>query len=181
MLKKQKIKLHVRRLYKEGHRTQITGLRYYNVYGQQENHKGRMASTAYHFYHQLKETGAARLFEGSETFLRDFIYVGDVVKVNLFFYENPGISGIFNCGTGKAESFTAIADTMIKSLGSGKKETTPFPERLKGKYQKYTCADLTNLRNAGYTEKFRSVAQGAAEYFTYLDDSEGFIPVSRRS
>ncbi len=171
----------VREVFRSGTHPQIAGLRYFNVYGQQENHKGRMASTAYHFYHQLQSEGKAKLFEGSDTFLRDFVYVDDVVRVNLFFYENPGISGIFNCGTGRAESFSAIAESLIKYMGGGTVETVPFPEKLKGKYQAYTKADLTALRKAGYDRDFMTVDLGVKKYYEYLSGSEGFIPASKRS
>ena len=155
--------------------SQIVGLRYFNVYGQQENHKGRMASTAYHFFHQLKEEGKAKLFEGSENFIRDFIYVDDVVDVNLFFFMHKEKNGIFNCGTGKAESFIEIAKTLIELEGKGALETIPFPEKLKGKYQKFTQADLENLRKIGYKKEFLSVKEGVKKYYKYLSENEGYL------
>jgi len=159
---------------------QTAGLRYFNVYGQQENHKGRMASTVYHFYHQLKETGEARLFEGSDKFLRDFIYVDDVVEVNLFLLDHPEISGIYNCGTGKAESFTLIARTLTELMGQGKLKTVPFPEELRGKYQSFTQAETTALRQAGYTRTFTELKEGVSLYYEYLDKHEGFFPYEVR-
>jgi len=159
---------------------QVAGLRYFNVYGQQENHKGRMASTVYHFYHQLKETGEARLFEGSDTFRRDFIYVDDVVDVNLFLLNHPRVSGIYNCGTGKAESFTLIARTLTERMGCGTLVTVPFPDALKGKYQAFTEADTDALRKAGYDRPFTGLKQGVSLYYDYLEKYDGFLPYEVR-
>lgn len=135
---------------------QIVGLRYFNVYGPQENHKARMASVAYHFFHQLADSGVVRLFKGTDGYgdgeqRRDFVYVKDIVDVNLFFYDNPANNGIFNCGTGKANTFNAVAKAMIKANGGGKIEYIEFPATLKGKYQNFTEADLAQLKAAGYT------------------------------
>lgn len=158
---------------------QIVGLKYFNVYGPQENHKGRMASVAYQFYNQLKASDTLKLFEGVDGYAngeqrRDFIYVKDVAKVNLFFLDNPQISGIYNCGTGKAQSFNDVAQAVIKHLGRGKIEYIPFPEVLKGKYQSFTQADASKLLAAGYTGGFSDVAAGVAEYCQILDQTEGY-------
>ena len=158
---------------------QIVGLKYFNVYGPQENHKGRMASVAYQFYNQLKAGDTLKLFEGVDGYAngeqrRDFIYVKDVAKVNLFFLDNPQISGIYNCGTGKAQSFNDVAQAVIKHLGRGKIEYIPFPEVLKGKYQSFTQADASKLLAAGYTGGFSDVATGVAEYCQILDQTEGY-------
>lgn len=158
---------------------QIVGLKYFNVYGPQENHKGRMASVAYQFYNQLQESDTLKLFEGVDGYAngeqrRDFIYVKDVAKVNLFFLDNPQVSGIFNCGTGKAQSFNDVAKAVIKHLGRGKIEYIPFPEVLKGKYQSFTQADASKLLAAGYTGGFSDVATGVAEYCQILDQTEGY-------
>lgn len=158
---------------------QVVGLKYFNVYGPQENHKGRMASVAYQFYNQLKEGETLKLFEGVDGYAngeqrRDFIYVKDVAKVNLFFLDNPQISGIYNCGTGKAQSFNDVAQAVIKHLGRGKIEYIPFPEVLKGKYQSFTQADASKLLAAGYTGGFSDVAMGVAEYCKILDQTEGY-------
>lgn len=156
--------------------TQVAGLRYFNVYGPQENHKGKMASVAFHFFNQHKEGAKVRLFEGSEEFRRDFIHVNDVVAVNMFLYENPGVSGIFNCGTGKARSFADIAEVFKARYGKNfESEIIPFPEQLKGKYQKYTQADLTNLRKAGYAAEFLSLEQGVGAYLDVLEKTGGYI------
>ena len=142
---------------------QILGLRYFNVYGPQENHKGRMASVAFHLFNQLQDSGKMKLFEGSEEFLRDFIHVADVVKINLHFFKTKS-SGIFNAGTGKARSFTDIARAMQSMHGNGIIEDIPFQEDLLGKYQKFTEAGLDNLRAAGYTEDFMSLEEGVRQY-----------------
>ena len=152
---------------------QILGLRYFNVYGPQENHKGRMASVAFHLFNQLHDSGKMRLFEGSEEFRRDFIHVEDTVKINLHFYKTKS-NGIFNAGTGKSRSFMDIARTMKDIHGNGKIEYIPFPKDLSGKYQKFTEANLDNLRQAGYSEDFLSLEEGLKKYFHQLSSSNGF-------
>ena len=153
-------------------KSQVLGLRYFNVYGPQENHKGRMASVAFHLFHQLQETGKMRLFEGSESFRRDFIHVADTVKINLYFYESK-TSGIFNAGTGKARSFEDIATTLKSLHGSGEIESIPFPEDLHGKYQEFTEAGLDKLRAAGYSKEFMSLEEGVQQYFEQLSTTDG--------
>ncbi|MER2910418.1 ADP-glyceromanno-heptose 6-epimerase [Morganella morganii] len=150
--------------------SQICGFRYFNVYGPREGHKGSMASVAFHLNNQILNGENPKLFSGSENFLRDFIYVGDVADVNLWFWKNAK-SGIFNCGTGRAESFQAVADavTGFHSERQCALDYIPFPEKLKGRYQAYTQADLTNLRAAGYPGKFKTVAEGVREYMTWLN------------
>lgn len=170
---KQQFDNYVRRIWQDAEAhgetlSQITGFRYFNVYGPREQHKGSMASVAYHLNSQIKAGENPKLFEGSETFKRDFVYVGDVCKVNLWFLEK-GVSGIFNCGTGHAESFQAVADAVIKHHGKGEVVTVPFPEHLKGRYQTFTQADLTKLRAAGYNQPFKSVAEGVAEYMAIFN------------
>ncbi|MGF1784352.1 ADP-glyceromanno-heptose 6-epimerase [Photobacterium swingsii] len=170
---KQQFDNYVRRVWQDAEEhgeklSQVTGFRYFNVYGPREQHKGSMASVAFHLNSQINKGENAKLFAGSETFQRDFVYVGDVAKMNLWFLEN-GVSGIFNCGTGNAESFQAVADAVIKHHGKGGVETVPFPEHLKGRYQTYTQADLTKVRAAGYNEPFKSVAEGVAEYMALIN------------
>ncbi len=155
--------------------TQVVGLRYFNVYGQQENHKAKMASVINHFHNEIKNEGKMKLFEGSEGFLRDFIYVDDVVNVNLFFFDNPSVKGIFNCGTGKAESFLKIAKIMENLYEGTKVEFIPFPDALKNKYQTFTQADLTNLRKAGYKKEFTSLEEGIKKYVKYLKENDGYL------
>lgn len=167
---------------------QIVGLRYFNVYGQREQHKGRMASVAYHFFNQFRAEGHVKLFEGCEGYanggqLRDFVSIEDVVKVNMFFLEHPNKSGIFNLGTGKAQSFNDVAVATINTLRAAKGEEAlsleqmlaqqlmryiPFPEQLKGKYQSYTQADVSALRSAGYADSFLTVEQGTGRYVNHL-------------
>lgn len=154
--------------------SQILGLRYFNVYGYQENHKDKMASVAFHMFNQIRKKEDIKLFEGSEGFLRDFIFIEDVVKVNLFFYENKK-HGIYNCGTGKARSFVDIAQT-IKSLNkSAKLSYIPFPENLKGKYQVYTQADTTKLRATGYTTNFHTLEEGITKYYHKFQETNGYL------
>jgi len=163
---------------------QIVGLRYFNVYGPREQHKGRMASVAYHFFNQYRATGKVKLFEGCDGYanggqLRDFVSIEDVVKVNMYFLDNPHLSGIFNLGTGQAQSFNDVAAATINSLRAvdekdalslvelqqqGLIEYIPFPDQLRGKYQSYTQADIGALRKTGYVEPFLSVELGVARY-----------------
>lgn len=155
--------------------SQIVGIRYFNVFGPREAHKGSMASTAFHFSNQVKENGVARLFAGTEGYgdgeqERDFVFVGDCVNVNLWMMDNPDVSGVFNCGSGRAQSFNDMANAVIAYLGQGKIEYIPFPEHLKGAYQSYTCADLSNLRAAGYDAPFRTVEEGVTAYMKVLDE-----------
>lgn len=166
---------HVRHRQAQGSlHTHVTGLRYFNVYGPQENHKGHMASVAFHLYRQLKEGGAMKLFEGSEGFRRDFVHVDDAVAVVLHFLDRPA-TGIFNCGTGRAEPFTAVAAQLKALCPSSEVKQIPFPDHLKGKYQEYTCADVHNLRAAGCLHPFMSLAEGMARYFSVLQDSGGYL------
>ncbi len=163
---------HVRRLFLEV-QSQIVGLRYFNVYGPREQHKGSMASVAFHLNEQVQNSGKVKLFSGCDGYAdgeqqRDFIYVSDVVDVNLWFLDNPEISGIFNCGTGQSEPFNNVANAVLEWHQQGKLEYIPFPEKLKGHYQSFTQADLDNLRNAGYQAKFKTVAQGTKEYLDWL-------------
>lgn len=156
-------------------RSQLVGLRYFNVYGPREQHKGPMASVAYHFYRQLVEGGQVRLFEGSGGYgngeqRRDFVFVDDVVAVNLWFLSNPDKSGIFNLGTGRSQSFNELANAVIAHQGRGYIEYIPFPSQLLGCYQSYTQADISALREAGYTDEFRTVEQGVASYMRWLNE-----------
>jgi ADP-L-glycero-D-manno-heptose 6-epimerase len=153
--------------------SQVVGLRYFNVYGPREQHKGSMASVAFHFNNQILTDGEARLFEGTEGYgngeqLRDFVYVDDVCNVNLWFLDNPGVSGIFNTGSGAAQSFNDVANAVIKWHGNGKIRYIPFPEHLKGAYQSFTQADLTQLRKAGCDVAFRPVEEGVKDYLDKL-------------
>lgn len=155
---------HVRGLLPQAAST-VAGLRYFNVYGPRESHKGRMASMVYQLYRQLRDTGRARLFEGSGGYSageqrRDFVSVRDAVAVNLFFAEGPTRKGIFNVGTGAARSFNDITRYLAHALGRGDVEYIPFPEGLRAKYQNLTEADLSALRAAGYASNFASLEEG---------------------
>ncbi|MDR1662601.1 MAG: ADP-glyceromanno-heptose 6-epimerase [Azoarcus sp.] len=155
----------------------VAGLRYFNVYGPREQHKGSMASVAYHFNNQLHDSGRVRLFEGSDGYgpgeqRRDFIHVDDVVAVNLWLFDHPEVRGIFNLGTGRAQSFNDVARAAIdwhRARGvSGGIDYIPFPDDLKGRYQSFTEADMSALRGAGYDRPFMDVATGVAAYLDWL-------------
>ena len=157
--------------------SQVVGLRYFNVYGPRESHKGPMASVAWHLHRQVQQDGEARLFQGSGGYadgeqLRDFVYVDDVVDVNLWFARHADVSGIFNVGTGRAATFNELADAVIGWHGTGRKRYIPFPEHLERAYQNYTQADIAKLRRAGYDRPFADVASGIG---AYLDNVEGSI------
>lgn len=171
---------------------QIAGFRYFNVYGPNEQHKGRMASVAWHFFNQYRKNGCVQPFSGSGGYSdgeqkRDFVSVEDVVKVNLHFFEHPETSGIFNCGTGRAQSFNDVACAVLNACRAernlpamdlaglhreGLIRYLPFPEALAGKYQHFTQADLQNLRHSGYTGIMRPVEQGVTEYVASLLKAE---------
>lgn len=168
--------------------SQVVGFRYFNVYGPRENHKGRMASVAYHHFNQYRAEGKVKLFEGSHGYgpgeqRRDFVFVGDVAKVNLWFLDHPQKSGIFNLGSGRAQSFNDVAVASVNGARALKGESelslaamveqgiveyVAFPEALKGKYQAFTQADLGKLRAAGYADDFASVEQGQRQYVEWL-------------
>lgn len=153
--------------------SQVAGLRYFNVYGPREQHKGKMASVAWHFSQQVAADGECRLFEGSDGYgngeqRRDFIFVGDCVAVNLWLLDNPQVSGIFNCGTGRSQTFNDVADAVIDWHGRGAKRYIPFPENLVGRYQSYTEADMSALQAAGYPHRFRPVEEGVPAYLDWL-------------
>jgi ADP-L-glycero-D-manno-heptose 6-epimerase len=167
-----------------GKTAQIAGFRYFNVYGPNEAHKGRMASVAFHAYQQLLASGKVKLFVGSGGYgngeqRRDFVHVDDVVDVNLWFLDRRDVSGIFNCGTGRAQTFNELAAAAINAVqgtrhsvkelvDKGLIEYIPFPQGLKERYQSFTEADLSRLRGAGYAGEFRTVEQGVAAYVAEL-------------
>lgn len=176
---------YVRRRAEEG-AAQVAGLRYFNVYGPNEAHKKqtKMHSIALQAYEQFRADGHVSLFVGSDGYgdgeqRRDFIHVDDAVAVNLWLLENREVSGIFNCGTGRAQTFNEVAAAVINAV-NGTRETAaelagrkliryiPFPPKLLGKYQSYTQADLSSLRAAGCVQEFRSVQQGVADYVKAL-------------
>ena len=175
----------VRQRLAEGVASQVAGFRYFNVYGPYEAHKGRMASVALHNYNEFRADARVRLFEGSHGYdhgeqRRDFVYVDDVIDTNLFFLEHPAKSGIFNLGTGCAQSFNAVAAAVVNSCTGGNPRPLhelqaaglikyiSFPEALRDKYQAYTRADLSRLRAAGYEGDFADVSEGISRYVAWL-------------
>ena len=170
--------------------SQVVGFRYFNVYGPRESHKGRMASVAFHHFQQFRSQGKVKLFEGCDGYAdgeqrRDFVHVGDVTSVNLFFLDHPEKSGIFNVGSGRAQPFNDLAMASVNGcralfgeaalplaelVQQGLIEYIPFPADLKGKYQSFTEADLTRLRKAGYDAPFASVEEGVAQYVNWLNE-----------
>lgn len=183
----------LRRRMKEGLTAQVAGFRYFNVYGPQEQHKGRMASVAFHNFNQYRETGKVKLFGGYDGWdngsqSRDFVSVEDVVNVNLFFLDNPDKSGIFNLGSGRAQPFNDVAVatvnacrrhegkpalTLAELVQQGILEYIEFPEALKGKYQSFTQADIGKLREAGYDAPMLTVEQGVDRYVDWLIARQG--------
>jgi len=169
-------------------KTQVVGFRYFNVYGPHEQHKGRMASVAYHQFHQFKNEGRVKLFgeyggyaQGAQ--MRDFVFVDDVVAVNLWFFDHPAQSGIFNLGSGRAQPFNDVACAVVNTLRAldghvplaletmatmGLIEYIPFPDALRGKYQCYTQADLGALRATGCNHTFADVATGVGKYVQWM-------------
>ncbi len=178
----------LRRRMAEGLTAQVAGFRYFNVYGPQEQHKGRMASVAFHNFNQYRETGKVKLFGGYDGYAdgtqsRDFVSVEDVVKVNLYFLDNPDKSGIFNLGSGRAQPFNDVAVatvnacrrhegkpalTLSELVAQGILEYIDFPDALKGKYQSFTQADIGKLRSAGYSDAMLTVEQGVDRYVDWL-------------
>tara|TARA_B100001063_G_C16743310_1_gene546021 strand:+ start:820 stop:1776 length:957 start_codon:yes stop_codon:yes gene_type:complete len=158
-------------------KTQVAGLRYFNVYGPRENFKGSQSSTAFHFYNQVNKDGLLKLFKGTDGYIdgmqmRDFIYVKDCIKVNLWLLDNPNISGTFNVGTGEARTFNDMGNAVIASMGKGKIEYIEFPKHLEGSYQNYTQADMSALRRVGYKDSFFKLEDGVADYIKYLNKCE---------
>ncbi len=159
---------------------QVAGLRYFNVYGPNEQHKGRMASVAFHAFNQFRAEGKVKLFVGSGGYgngeqRRDFVHVDDVVGVNMWLLERRDVSGVFNCGTGRAQTFNDVATAVINAVKGTQSSTAelvsqglityiPFPEQLVGKYQSFTQADIGALRSAGYSRPFLSVEEGVGRY-----------------
>ncbi|HIG13950.1 MAG TPA: ADP-glyceromanno-heptose 6-epimerase [Gammaproteobacteria bacterium] len=166
----------------------IVGLRYFNVYGPRESHKGQMASMAWHFYQQFVENRKVRLFHGTGGYgdgeqLRDFVNVDDVVKVNLFFSNHTEMSGIYNVGTGHSRSFNDLALAVInglallngepvverqQALSQGWLEYFSMPDTLTSRYQSFTEADISRLRNQGYAAPFLTLEEGVTKYVTEL-------------
>lgn len=167
---------------------QVVGFRYFNVYGPREQHKGRMASVAFHQFNQFSAEGKVKLFGdyggyGPGAQMRDFVFIDDVVAVNLWFFDHPGVSGIFNLGSGRAQPFNDVAVAVVNAMrgiqgeaalpleaiaSGGLIEYIPFPDALRGKYQCFTEADLTALRATGCDHSFADVQTGVAKYVQWL-------------
>ena len=167
---------------------QVVGFRYFNVYGPREQHKGRMASVAFHQHHQFRQEGRVKLFAeyggyGPGEQQRDFVFIDDVVAVNLWFFDHPERSGLFNLGSGRAQPFNDVALSVVNAERAVRSEAAltlaqavqadliayiPFPDALRGKYQCYTQADLRALRAAGCEHEFADVRTGVTQYMTTL-------------
>lgn len=153
--------------------SQVVGLRYFNVYGPREAHKGSMASVAFHLNTQLDNGDTVRLFSGSDGYAagaqrRDFVYVSDVAEINLWFLDHPHVNGIFNVGTGRSQTFNEVAEAVLAYHQRGEIVYVPFPENLKGSYQSYTQANLDALRAVGCAHAFKPVAEGVHAYMEWL-------------
>jgi len=167
---------------------QIVGLRLFNVYGPNEDHKGDMASAAYQFYQVRKKFKVIQLFgdydgvKGGEQ-KRDFVHVQDVARLNCWFLDHPEISGIFNVGTGVATTFYDIATQVAKHFGEPEAyiKTVDFPAELKGQYKSYTCANTSKLRRAGSTLRFRGIKEGIKEYMEWLEEHDLSAKATPRS
>jgi ADP-L-glycero-D-manno-heptose 6-epimerase len=154
----------------------VVGLRYFNVYGPREQHKGRMASVIHHFTRQLKDTGTIRMFEGSGGYAdgeqrRDFVFVKDLARINMFFggllpnSPHKPVQAVVNAGTGEARTFKAVAEALMEVHAKGTIEYIPFPGDLKDRYQHYTQAEVTGLRAAGYSAGFTALEDGVKQTF----------------
>ena len=167
-------------------KSKIIGLRYFNVFGPQENHKGKMASIFYQIYKRMKHGGGPRLFKGTDGYgdgeqKRDFVYVKDVAKINLWCLDNDIANGIYNCGTGHAHTFNAVAKAMIESMNSKMRTTyCEFPDELHGKYQSFTEADMSKLTAAGYKDGFTNFVIAVGEYCKFLE-AGGYYTLGKKS
>lgn len=169
-------------LYREGHLKKVVGLKYFNVFGDREFHKGEMRSVALKAYEQIKKEGKVKLFKSYDPRyedggqLRDFIYVKDAVDVTLFFLEHPEINGLFNVGTGKARSFKDLVYAVFKALNlSPHIEFVDMPEKLRKQYQYFTQADLTKLRKVGYNKSMRELEEAVREYVSFLEENSPYF------
>ena len=174
---------------------QVAGFRYFNVYGPREQHKGRMASVAFHQFHQFRANGSVQLFGeyggyGPGLQERDFVWIDDVVAVNLWFFDHPESRGLFNLGSGKAQPFNDVALAVVNAYGRQKGLAaidlhsavtqnlityTPFPEALRGKYQCHTQADLARLRSVGCDHRFVDVTSGVSQYVDWLSKQGQYL------
>lgn len=183
----QKVRLELGHAFEKA-RTQVVGFRYFNVYGPHEQHKGRMASVAYHQFHQFQAEGKVKLFAAYGGYdageqMRDFVFIDDVVAVNLWYFDHPKVSGIFNLGSGRAQAFNDVASAVVNTMrahqgldalplsalaSQGLIDYIAFPDALRGKYQCYTQADLSALRHSGCQHVFSDVQTGVSQYVHWL-------------
>ncbi len=163
-------------LYYNGLLERVVGLKYFNVFGEREFHKGEMRSVVLKAYEQIKETGKVRLFksyhpdfaDGEQK--RDFVYVQDAVEMTLFFLEHPEAKGIFNVGTGKARSFNDLVKAVFKALGlSPNIEYIEMPEKIRNQYQYFTQADISKIRRAGYNKPITELEEAVEKYVKFLE------------
>ncbi|GEN62182.1 ADP-L-glycero-D-manno-heptose-6-epimerase [Acetobacter oeni] len=162
---------------------QWTGLKFFNVYGPNEYHKGSMISVVKVKYDEVRAGRPARLFRSDRPDVadgeqvRDFIWVGDVVKVMLWLYDHPDVNGLFNCGTGVARSYLDLARAVCAAAGVPERiEFIDMPESLRGQYQSFTRADMSRLRAVGYREPFLSLEDGVGLYVRdYLGKSDPYL------
>lgn len=162
---------------------QHVGLKFFNVYGPNEYHKGGQKSVVCHIFPSVKNNTPVKLFKSYNKDykdgwqLRDFVYVKDVVDVIIWFLKHPKISGLFNIGTGKARSFYDLAKATWNALGLEEKiEYVEMPENIKDKYQYYTQANITKLREVGYNKEMTSLEDGVKDYVTnYLDQTDQYM------
>jgi len=168
-------------LYSKGLLNKVVGLKYFNVFGEKEFHKGEMRSVVLKAYEQIKKEGKVRLFksyhpdypDGGQK--RDFIYVKDAVSATLFFFENREAKGIYNVGTGKARSFKALAEAVFKALKLEVNiEYIDMPENLKKQYQYFTQADITKLRKAGYEKPMHELEEAVEKYINWLETQDTY-------
>lgn len=168
---------------KNGYLKEIAGLKYFNVYGPNEYHKGDMRSIVNKAFYQIKETGKARLFKSySDKYKdgdqkRDFVYVKDAVDMTIFFADNPVLCGIYNVGTGKANTFNSFVKPIFKVLGVKENiEYFEMPEVLRGKYQDYTQANMSKLINSGYKKEFTKISDAVSDYMSnYLNTDNPYL------
>ena len=151
------------------------GLKFFNVYGPDEGHKGRMASPVFHGFNEIAKTGKQTLFRSHKEGIadgeqkRDFIFVDDIVKLCLFCVDKNPSSGIYNCGTGQARTFLDVSKALFKAVGKEQKiEWVDTPEKFRAGYQYFTQADMGKMRKAGYTEPFITVEDGVSMYVKWL-------------
>jgi ADP-L-glycero-D-manno-heptose 6-epimerase len=162
---------------------QWCGLKFFNVYGPNEYHKGRMASVAFHAFNQFKETNQIKLFKSEHPSyadgmqVRDFIYVKDAVKIIIFFLNNNNFSGLYNAGTGNAETFKALAEALLINT-KGQPDDIKYiemPNDLKGKYQYYTQATMNKINSIGFNDNFMNLKEGVTDYLeNYLLTSDRY-------